>query len=152
MQVVRLSLIFLYLIFSVNLTFAVCTVSTTSVSFGPYDIFSASPTDSTGNITVNCNESPPPYVTVSIGQSPNSGGFNPRKMKLAAGADLLNYNLYTDGTYSSIWGDGTSGTTTLVRRVRRNRPETFIVYGRVPPGQDISVGSYSDILTVTITW
>ncbi|MCL5966951.1 MAG: spore coat protein U domain-containing protein [Deltaproteobacteria bacterium] len=31
-------------------------------------------------------------------------------------------------------------------------PVTTTVYGRIPPGQNVSVGSYGDTLTVTITW
>ncbi len=150
----RLFLIFLYLVLSVNLTFAQCTVSTTAVSFGLYDIFLTAPTDSTGNITISCGLRPPPYVTVSISESPNSGGFTPRRMRLVGGEDLMDYNLYTDGTYSSIWGDGTSGTTTRIQKITpgKDKSYTLIIYGRIPPGQDVSTGSYSDTLTVTINW
>jgi spore coat protein U-like protein len=152
MKVVKLMLIFSYLLISVSITSAVCTISTTAASFGMHDIFSTFPTDSTGSITITCDESPPPDVTVSIGPSPNSGGFYPRKMRLAGGNDLLNYNLYTNATYTNVWGDGTSGTVVLTRKAHRNRPETLIVYGRIPTGQDVSAGSYSDILTVTLNW
>src|SRR3989304_5113874 len=103
MNVIRLILVFSYLLLSVNILSAACSVSTTPVNFGDYDVFSSSPTDSTGFITITCDEVPPPNVTVSIGQSPNSGGFNPRKMKLTGGTDLLNYNLYTSGSYANIW-------------------------------------------------
>lgn len=150
MKKVKLIFILFLLFLSANIASAACTVSTTPVSFGPYDVFSPSPADSTGTITFTCDANT--NVTTSIGQSPNSGGFNPRKMKLAGGTDLLNYNLYTDATYTSIWGDGTSGTATVTKRARRNEPMTLIVYGRIFPGQDVLAGSYSETLTVTITW
>lgn len=151
MKAVKIFLSLLPLIFA-NTTFAACNVSTTTVNFGAYNVLSPGTTDSTGSITILCDEAPPPDVTAAIGQSPNSGGFNPRQMKLVGGTDLLSYNLYTDTTYTNIWGDGTSGTVTQTKRATKNRPQTLQVYGRIPPGQDVSVGSYNDTLTITITW
>jgi spore coat protein U-like protein len=140
-------------LFIADLTFAACNVSTTPVSFGSYDIFSPGPNDATGSISFVCDETPPPAaVTVAIGQSPNSGGFDPRQMKLTGGTDLLHYNLYTNASYTSIWGDNTGGTVTQSRRAPKNKTVTFQVYGRIPPSQDVSAGSYNDTLTVTITW
>jgi len=152
MNSIKVILTFLCILSSVNITSAACTVSTTATSFGMYDIFSTFPTDSAGSITITCDESPPPNVTVSVGPSPNSGVFYPRKMRLTGGNDLLNYNLYTDAAYTNVWGDGTSGTVVLTRKAHKNRPETLIVYGRIPIGQDVSAGSYSDILTVILNW
>jgi spore coat protein U-like protein len=52
----------------------------------------------------------------------------------------------------TVWGDGSAGTSTvLLRKVNRNRPVTTTIYGRIPPGQNVSVGTYSDAVTVTIT-
>lgn len=89
---------------------------------------------------------------MSIGPSPNSGGFNPRKMRLTSGTDLLNYNLYTSATYTDIWGDGTSGTVTVWGKFLKNKPENMTVYGRIPSGQDVRAGTYTDTLTVTLIW
>ena len=152
MKVLRLILIISYLFLTTSITSAACIVSTTAVSFGVYDIFSPSPTNSTGTISFACNESPPPDVIVSIGPSPNSGSFYPRKMRLTGGSDLLNYNLYTDATCTNVWGDGTSGTIVLTKKAHKSIPVTLTVYGRIPTGQDVSAGSYSDILTVILTW
>ena len=33
---------------------AACTLNTTSVAFGAYDVFNASPVDSTGTVTLRC--------------------------------------------------------------------------------------------------
>jgi spore coat protein U-like protein len=129
---------------------AVCQVSTTPVNFGSYDVASANPLDSQGQISVNCL--PTSNVMVSIGASQNSGGFNPRKMKNNTPPDYLNYNLFTNASRTTIWGDGTQGTSTMSDKVQVNKPWTLPVYGRIPALQDVYVGDYSDALTVTITW
>ncbi len=127
-----------------------CNVSTTPVNFGNYDTFSAAPLDATGTITVLCTTRE--RVTIAIGPSPNSGGFDPRMMRFISGNELFSYNLYTRANHNRIWGDGSGRTRTKRRRVRRNRPWVNTVYGRIPPLQDVSAGTYSDTLTVTITW
>ncbi len=135
-----------------SVTYAACTVSATPLSFGSYDVFSAAPLDSTGTITVSCDERRAPQVLISIGQSTNSGGFDPRAMKHATGGELLMYNLYTNNGRSRIWGDGSGNTSTVTRKVRRNRPLNRTVHGRVPPLQDVEAGAYHETLTVTILW
>ena len=132
---------------------AVCDVTATGVSYGAYDVFSPTPLDSTGSVTVSCDEVPPPHVVIAIGPSAGPGGFSPRQMRHASLPDRLGYNLFTDASRSAVWGDGTGGTQTVVRRVQRNKPPVVTtIYGRVPPGQNVSTGSYSDTLTATITW
>ena len=129
-----------------------CLVSATGVNFGAYDVFAAVPRDTTGTVTVACDRNPPTDVTVAIGPSPTSGGFNPRQMRRTSGPDRLNYNLYTSPSMSTVWGNGSAGTSTvLLRRVRRRRPAVTTIYGRIPPGQNVSVGAYFDSVTVTIT-
>lgn len=133
---------------------AACNVSATGVSFGAYDVFSATPLDSTGSVTVSCDEVPPPDVVIAIGPSAGSGGFNPRQMRHASRPDRLGYNLFTDASRSAVWGDGTGGTRTVfLKNVKRNKPPVVTtIYGRIPPGQNVPAGSYADTLTATITW
>ncbi len=127
-----------------------CTVSTTGVNFGAYSPLGSINMDSTGTITVACTVYS--NVQLTIGSSINSGGFNPRKMKQAAGSDLLNYNIYTTSSYTTIWGDGTSGTSTLSQYVRKQSPWNATVYGRIPAAQDVYVGTYGESLVVTINY
>lgn len=131
---------------------AACRVATTGLNFGAYDVFTATPRDSTGMVTVACDRSPPPDVVVSIGPSPTSGGFNPRQMRHASRPDRMNYNLYTSPSMSTVWGNGTAGTSTVfLKNVHKNRPAVATIHGRIPARQNVSVGGYSDTLTVTIT-
>jgi spore coat protein U-like protein len=125
-----------------------CTISTTSVNFGSYNVFTGSATDSTGTITLDCNGSAHDIiVTLSKGAS---SGFNPRTM--LKGAEALSYNLYRDAARTSIWGDGSGGTLTYTNANPPNAPFNVTVYGRVPAGQDVSAGVYSDTVSAVINF
>ena len=131
---------------------AACRVTTTGVNFGAYDVFAAAPCDTTGTVTVACDSNPPTDVTISIGPSPTSGGFQPRQMRHASQADRMDYNLFASPSMVTVWGNGSAGTSTvLLLQVKKNRPEITTIYGRIPSGQNVSVGAYSDSVTVTIT-
>jgi len=131
---------------------AACGVTATGVDFGIYDVFAAAPRDSAGTVTVSCDRNPPTDVVISIGPSSTSGGFQPRQMRHASRADRMSYNLFVSPSMATVWGDGSAGTSTVqLRKVNRNRPITATIYGRIPPGQNVSVGAYTDSLTVTIT-
>ena len=127
---------------------AACTISTTPVSFGTYNVFAASPDDATGQITYRCTAPRPPLVRIHL----DKGGaptFNPRQMRL--GAEVLNYNLYLDSTRATIWGDGTGGTQTYTQVLPLpNQNINVSVYGRIPALQDVSAGSYTNTVTATI--
>lgn len=128
-----------------------CTVTTSGINFGTYDALSSTALDMNGQITISCTNFLQ-LVYTGIGRSSQSGAFNPRQMKLTTGSDLMNYNVYTDATRATIWGDGTGGTSRILRLVFRNNPVTLTVYGRIPASQDVSVGTYSDTLIVTIEY
>jgi spore coat protein U-like protein len=128
--------------------YAACTVTTTGVNFGVYDVFNLVDTDSTGGITVTCTTRT--RVTILIGQSANSGLMNPRQMRQLAGVELLNYDLFTMANRRNIWGDDTLGTRSQNKNVRPNRPWVATVFGRLYAGQDVSSGLYDDTVTVTI--
>jgi spore coat protein U-like protein len=136
------------------------TVSSAGINFGLYDMFAVAPLDGQGEIAVTYlpgpNPNPPIDYTIIVSASPNSGSINPRVMKLSPPTgDSLVYNLYTDAGRTSIWSDvATGGADTVMKRVRRNepQPQRTPVYGRIVPLQDVSVGTYSDSLVVTIIW
>jgi spore coat protein U-like protein len=142
------------LIWSVNRAEAFkCDVTATGLNFGSYDVFSPVPLDSTASIGVSCNipsNNPHAPLAVIISLNPgNSGNFSPRSMQ-SAGADTLDYNLYTNASMSTIWGDGNGGSSMQTAFVTSDMPWNASIFGRIPARQNVSVGSYSDIITVTI--
>ena len=154
----RFGKIFLIFIFSFIVSeraFSQCTVNTSSMSFGSYDVFSNPPLDSAGTVSVNCTKDVV-KANVTLSASPTSGIFNPRRMKRSGGSDLLDYNIFLDVSRAVIFGNGTGGTSIINLKRPTGKPapwfENINIYGRIFPGQNVSVGSYSDILTVTVDW
>ena len=120
-----------------------CTISITSVAFGSYDVFSATPRDANGTVQIDCTPKENIQVTLSRGSSPV---FNPRTLR--SGNNILNYNLFQNAARTQIWGDGSAGTSPVSATNIRTR--TLTVYGRVPAAQDAAVGNYADTIVATV--
>ena len=131
---------------------AACNIAVTPMNFGAYNVFAVAPLRSTGTFSVTCNEAPPPTVTITVGPSGATGVFSPRQMKLSGGSDMLSYNLFTDSALTQVWGDGVIGGSVLSQKVTKNKAWNALVYGSMPAQQNVSAGSYSDSLLITIIW
>lgn len=123
---------------------ATCGLSVQGVSFGSYDFQSSQNLDSVGHITVTCDVSAPFTVALNAGLT---GTFTSRTMQ--SGSHLLSYNLYTDTAHVSVWGDGTGGSTTVSGS---GTSVGYSVYGSAPARQNPYAGSYSDTVTVTLSF
>ena len=135
-----------------------CSVSAPNVSFGSYDVFAGSQITSTTTISVTCTLTGNATTTVNyaIALSPGlSNTFVQRTMK--SGANALGYNLYSNSTRTTVWGDGSgaaptvSGSMTLTKSARINT-DSPTAYGSVPALQDVGVGAYSDSITITVSY
>jgi spore coat protein U-like protein len=125
-------------------------VSATTLNFGVYDPEAASSDKSTGTITLQCTIGLLPSFNVALSTG-GSGSYAMRQ--LANGSSVLAYNLYADSSHTMVWGDGTGGTTMdsfsgLISLGATN----FTVYGRAPKGQYPAPGSFTDTITVTVTY
>ena len=122
-----------------------CSVSADGLAFGSYSPFDAGHADSTATITVDCETA----YTLKLSEG-FSGSFSPREM---AGdgdpADRLDYNIYTDASFSVVWGDD-SGASQSVAGAGSSQPVDHTAHGRIPAGQNARVGTYSDVITVTV--
>ena len=127
-----------------------CSVSVTPVVFGNYNVFNAAPLDSTGTVVYRCNGGAKP-IWISLTRGGNSNSFIPRVM--ARGNEKLEYNLYRDANRSVVWGNLTGGTSLYWDYdPPNNQNVTVTIYGRIPSGQDISAGNYSDTVQIEINF
>jgi spore coat protein U-like protein len=79
-------------------------------------------------------------------------------MYSSATGGYVSYNLYTDSGYSDPWSTTTSssscssGTSTCYLGTGNGSYQTVPVYGTVPQQLGPAAGSYSDTVTVTVTY
>jgi spore coat protein U-like protein len=126
-----------------------CTISVVSVAFGTYNVFTVPPADSAGSVTFRCN-SAAANISVTLSKGASST-FTPRTMTQVG--EALGYNLYLDAARTSVWGDGTGGTSTYTdANPPNNQNVTVPIYGRIPAGQDVCAGLYSDTVLATINF
>jgi spore coat protein U-like protein len=135
--------------FDVTLTIqAGCELSAPNdLAFGTQSFLDISDIDSTVDLSIRCTTGTPATITLDDGL--NGGTVALRTMEL--GANSINYTLYTDNTYSQIWGDGSLGTFTRAY-TGTGSAETLTVYGRVPTQTTPAAGAYSDTITMTVTF
>lgn len=112
------------------------------VAFGTYDVFSPAARHSTMRIKVDCPPGAAPQIAISRGSAPS---YSARELR--SGREVLRYNLYVDPGHQQVWGDGTEGT--RMPGVRSGNTDVT-VYARLPAGQDVAPGTYSDTLVITV--
>jgi spore coat protein U-like protein len=132
-----------------------CGVSATSVNFGTYNPLSATAAQATGTVTVGCQVLLVGLLvswTVALSTG-SSGTYTVRQLQ--SSAHTLSYNLYTNPARTSVWGDGTNGTSVTSGSqflIVGSNTINYTVYGSVPAFQDRPAGNYTDTLTVTMTY
>ncbi|RZO83203.1 MAG: SCPU domain-containing protein [Oceanococcus sp.] len=143
--------------------FATCGVSALALNFGNYDHLNPFANFSQTTITVSCQENAliglGDTVIYTIGLDGGSSGDTSNRA-LNQGGDNLHYNLYSEPTHTLVWGDDSGNQVGGVLAVPLcvlglgcavvSAPHT--AYGRIPAGQSVSPGSYSDTITVTVTY
>lgn len=134
-----------------------CTVTTTNIAFGAYNPLAFGNTDSTGTVKVTCGGVAGLLVpfTIDLGKG---GATSVAARRMVASGSSLNYNLYTDPSYTTVWGDGTGGSVSvagslLLDVLGLSPGQVFTVYGRIP-GRQLTVrpGVYTDSISVTVTY
>ena len=139
-----------------------CTIGATVAAFGNYDGTQNDTGASTisGSCSRGNNPDPDinsPIISLSAGVS---GGYASRQM--ANGTNRLNYNLFIDVNRTTVWGDGIGSTSTVAAlnllgngrflNPNQTRNFSFTAYGRTPASQSVASGSYSDSITITLTF
>lgn len=128
---------------------AVCQIrGAVGVSFGTYLTTDPLPRDSAGSITYRCEGQTTP---VTIDFSTGGSGSALSRSMAGPGSPRLQYNIYLDATRLITWGDGAGGTGRYGPFLPVFGQEVTVpIYGRLPAGQAVPAGAYSDTLMMTV--
>jgi len=124
---------------------AVCDITASDLAFGNYTAQSGSPLLGTTLLRATCTPNTTYNVGLNEGTSP---GATVNQRRMVSGANNLNYQLYSDASRSTIWGN-TAGTDT-VTGVGTGVAQDHTVYGTVPAAQVVPAAEYADTITVRI--
>jgi spore coat protein U-like protein len=124
---------------------ATCTINSSTVNFGSQGLLGAN-VDQTVPIQVMCMKTTPYNIGLDAGTG-SGATVATRKM---TGAATVIYSLYSDSAHATVWGN-TIGTDTVAATGSGSR-QNHTVYGRMLSQNAPALGTYTDTITVTVTY
>lgn len=122
---------------------ASCIVTAGAINFGTYDPLTShtagNPLDGSGSFGVRCANGLGITIRLDDGQN------GPRNM--TDGTDMLDYDLFSDAPGGTVWGN--TGPTGVVDS-GTGANVSYTVHGRIPGGQNVQSGAYTDQVTVSV--
>ena len=120
------------------------TTAATDVDFGTHARSTTAQQTATGTLTVNCTDGTPYNIGLD-----NGSNFSGTRRMSDGGTNYLGYGLFRDSAHSLAWGT-TIGTNTLTGTGTAAN-QVISVYGQTVD-TNAPAGSYSDIVTATVTY
>lgn len=124
-----------------------CFLSASDLSFGNYTSNSTTPALGQTNLQLHCG----PEITAEIALDAGTGlggSTSRRKLTQESGVGQMEYGLYQDAGRTIHWGDR-SGTDTY-EVLTTGALQAVPIYGKIPAGQRVGGGTYSDVITITV--
>jgi spore coat protein U domain-containing protein, fimbrial subunit CupE1/2/3/6 len=119
--------------------------STATLDLGSSGVINANH-DANAPLHIQCTNTTP--YTIGLDKGATAGATIAQRL-LANGGATVNYNLFTSAAYSTIWSDTGGG---LVSSTGNGADQTFTIFGRVPAQTTPAPGTYTDTVTVTVTY
>jgi len=134
--------------FTVQITIqASCTIlSASTLNFGTQGVLGAA-VNQTSTIAVQCTNTTPYNIGLNAG---TATGATVTTRKMTNGAATVSYALYSDSGRTTNWGN-TVGTDT-VAGTGNGASQSYTVYGQVPAQTTPAPNTYTDTITVTVTY
>jgi spore coat protein U-like protein len=128
-----------------------CSITASSLDFGVTGAqLATTARDAVSTLSVRCTSGTNYNVALDAGTG-SGASVAQRRMTRDSGSETLLYGLYLDSARSQIWGDGSSGTSTLSGTGNGTQSTTaHSVYGRLVPQAQPTTGTYRDTITATI--
>ncbi len=127
-----------------------CTLGAVSnMSFPGYNPLNTNPNNATGSVTINCTANLP--YDIGINQGLAAGATEEHRMVTKIGGkQVLNYALFQDANHIHHYGT-TLGQNTL-HQLGTGSAQVITIYGQIPINQLVETGSYSDTVTILVTF
>jgi len=125
-----------------------CTFGTVNtLAFGNYDTAvanAAGGSDLAGSSTFGLTCTNGASIVIALGPGGHASGG---QRYMASGANQLTYSLYSDSTRATAWD-----TFTTVSDTGTGNSKTYTIYGLIPKGQAEPIGSYSDTVSINVSY
>ncbi|HKB79432.1 MAG TPA: spore coat U domain-containing protein [Thermoanaerobaculia bacterium] len=123
-----------------------CQIAISNLAFGKYDPMAqnaGAELDAAAEVTMLCTRSSRASVNIDFGR--NGVGAS---RSLAGATQHVTYQLYHDKGRTQQWGGAGDGLQFVSQGI--HKPEELTLYGRIPPGQEVASGVYTDVVTATV--
>ena len=127
-----------------------CNISAGAMTFASYDPTLAADSDAEATIESTCTSGGAAIITMGQGDGEHgdSSDASPER-QMTAGSEKLEYEVYSDSSRATEWGN-TSATGVSVTGT--GSAQSLTAYGRIAGLQQVSAASFTDSVTVTVTY
>ncbi|SMO43668.1 Csu type fimbrial protein [Paracoccus laeviglucosivorans] len=122
-------------------------VSTETLDFGSAGVLSGD-VDASADLEVACTESTP--FDIGLNEGTGAGGTTATRQMTGPGATTIAYQMFQNAGRTTNWGDAVG--TDTVTSTGTGTTQSFTVYGRVIAQTTPAPGTYTDTVTVTVTY
>jgi len=126
-----------------------CIASASTVNFGGSVGVLSSAVSATGTITAKCTSGD--VYTIALNKGTTTGASLSDRQMAGSGSAVVHYQLYTDSGHNTVWGDGSSGTSTA-GATGSGATQSYTVYGLVSAQITPAPNTYTDTVLVTVTY
>jgi len=126
-----------------------CTSTSTDIAFGNYDgTVDIKPASASAGAQCNAGGV---LLTIRLDNGAHYDSANNTR-RLANGGSFLNYEIYINNQYTTIFATGARGSSLVGATDATTHAVSKGAWGLLPAGQSLVAGAYSDIVNVTVVY
>jgi spore coat protein U-like protein len=124
-----------------------CVIATSNLAFGQYDPLAQNAStelDGSAAVTMLCTRSTSAALSLDSGRN-----FVGATRTLSGTGQHVSYQLFHDAGRTQQWEGGLAAGMQFVSE-GIHKAQQVTLYGRIPPGQEVVSGMYTDVVTATV--
>ena len=136
--------------FTVSVTVAAsCSITASAMNFGSVGALASGVSAST-NLSVTCTYTTPYSIALGTGGAP---GATTTTRAMTGPGGSISYGLYRDAAHTLNWGNNATGSSPdTVSGTGAGAAQSLPVYGLVPAQRTPALGTYNDVVVVTVSY